>query len=152
MDVNCITPFIEAVKEVMPQLGFSNVIQKEIIEKSKKISVSGIALTVGIVGEKKGNVVYVLSINSAKKIASTMMMGMPVEEFNDMAQSAISELSNLLSANASINFSKQGINTDISVPALMYGENIEVSMNQEAFFSVSFDIDGINLDINVSLD
>jgi chemotaxis protein CheX len=37
---------------------------------------------------------------TAKKIASIMMTGRPVETLDDMAQSAISELANMISANA----------------------------------------------------
>lgn len=54
-----------------------------------------------------------------------MMMGLPVEELNEMAQSALSELSNMLTANASINFSNIGVNVNISTPTLMYGQDIK---------------------------
>ncbi|MGE4213193.1 MAG: chemotaxis protein CheX [Anaerotignaceae bacterium] len=152
MDVTFINPFIEAVTGVLPQLGFENIVRTGLSIKGNKISMSGVALTIGMVGEKKGNVVYVLDLEGAKKIASTMMMGMPVDEFDDMAKSAVSELSNMLSANASINFSNQGINTDISIPALMYGENIEISMNTKEVICVDFDVDGINLQMNIALE
>ena len=152
MDVTFINPFIEAVTGVLPQLGFENIVRTGLSIKGNKISVSGVALTIGMVGEKKGNVVYVLDLEGAKKIASTMMMGMPVDEFDDMAKSAVSELSNMLSANASINFSNQGINTDISIPALMYGENIEISMSTKEVICVDFDVDGINLQMNIALE
>ncbi|MEA5083584.1 MAG: chemotaxis protein CheX [Lachnospiraceae bacterium] len=152
MDVNFINPFIEAVMGVLPQLGFENIVRTGLSVKGNKISMSGVALTIGIVGEKKGNVVYILDIEGAKKIASTMMMGMPVDEFDDMAKSAVSELSNMLSANASINFSNIGINTDISIPALIYGDSIEISMSTSQVICVEFDIDGIHLQVNVSLE
>jgi len=151
MDVTFINPFIDAVMEVLPQLGFQNIVQTGLSLKSNKITVSGVVLTIGIVGEKKGNVVYVIDIEGAKQVASTMMMGMPVDEFDDMAKSAISELSNMLSANASINFSKLGINTDISIPSLMYGENIEISLNTNEVFCMEFDVDGISFQVNIAL-
>ena len=64
---------------VLPQLGFENVVRTGLSMKTSKIKISGVALTIGMVGEKKGNVVYVIDEEGAKKIASTMMMGMPVE-------------------------------------------------------------------------
>lgn len=152
MDVVIINPFIASVMDVMPQLGFENIILKEQIEKSKKIFASGIVLTLGIVGDKKGNVAYAIDTEGAKQIASTMMMGMPVDELDDMAKSAISELSNMLTANATINFSNDGITVDISPPTMLTGEEIELSMSKEQIMCVEFDIDGIKLEINVALD
>lgn len=152
MDVAYVNPFIEAVLGVLPQLGFENIVRTGLSIKTNKINISGVALTIGMVGEKKGNVVYVMDLEGAKKIASTMMMGMPVDEFDDMAKSAVSELSNMLSANASINFSNEGISTDISIPALMYGENIEIKMSTKEVLCVEFDVDAIHLQINIALE
>ncbi len=152
MDVRLINPFIGAVTGIMPQIGFSNITRKGISLKEKKFMVSGVVLTLGIVGDKKGNVVYSIDMDGAKKIASTMMMGMPVEELDDMSKSALSELSNMLTANASINFSNDGINVDISVPTMMYGEEIEINLQKDNIVCIDFDVDGIVLSVNVALD
>jgi len=82
MELKNIKPFVAAINEVLPQFGFSNLTQKEFTVKSKKIIASGVVLTLGIVGDKKGNVVYTIDKDGAKQFASTMMMGMPVEELN----------------------------------------------------------------------
>lgn len=152
MDVRLINPFIGAVTGIMPQVGFSSITRKGISLKGKKFIVSGVVLTLGIVGDKKGNVVYSIDMDGAKKIASTMMMGMPVEELDDMSKSALSELSNMLTANASINFSNDGINVDISVPTMMYGEEIEINLQKDNIVCIDFDVDGIVLSVNVALD
>lgn len=152
MDVKLLNPFIEAVNSVLPQLGFQSIETKAVTQKTGKLSFNGVVLTLGIVGDKKGNVVYSIDLEGAKNIASIMMMGMPVEEFDDMAQSALSELSNMLTANATINFSNKGITVDISVPTLMHGEKIELSMNKEEILEVTFDIDGVKLSIDLAMD
>ena len=152
MDVRLINPFIGAVTGIMPQIGFSNITRNGISLKEKKFRVRGVVLTLGIVGDKKGNVVYSIDMDGAKKIASTMMMGMPVEELDDMSKSALSELSNMLTANASINFSNDGINVDISVPTMMYGEEIEINLQKDNIVCIDFDVDGIVLSVNVALD
>ncbi|MBC3899393.1 chemotaxis protein CheX [Acetobacterium malicum] len=152
MDVTIINPFIASITDVMPQLGFENINLKAQKEKSKKIVASGIVLTLGIVGDKKGNVAYAIDTEGAKQIASTMMMGMPVDELDDMAKSAISELSNMLTANAAINFSNDNITVDISPPTMLTGESIELSMSKDQVMCVEFDIDGILIEINVALD
>ena len=149
--MDLITPFISAIKDVMPQLGFESVVVKEQKSKDKKIMVSGLLLTLGIVGDKKGNVAYVIDTEGAKQIASVMMMGMAVEELDDMAKSAISELSNMLTANAAIYFSNDEITIDISPPTMLTGDNIELCMAKDQVAGLVFDIDGIGLEVNIAL-
>nr|WP_272509076.1 chemotaxis protein CheX [Clostridium ganghwense] len=136
----------------MPQLGFSDIKKHGVSIKDKKLKSIGVMIILGIVGNIKGNVVYGMNIESAKKIASKMMMGMPVNELDDMAQSAISELSNMVTANASMNFSNIGINTNISTPTLMYGKDFEVKMNADKVLCVGILVDNIPIEINIAFD
>lgn len=115
-------PFINSFISILPQLGFED-IHKGVTEKiGKNIDNPGIIVILGIVGDIRGNVLYGMSESCAKKIASTMMMGMEVTEFDAMAQSAVSELTNMITATASTELTGQGIKTDISTPTLMYGD------------------------------
>lgn len=152
MDVKLINPFLNAVSGIMPQIGFSSVERKGVSLHKETIQADGVVMTLGIIGDKKGNVVYNLDMESAKKVASTMMMGMPVDELNDMAKSALSELSNMLTANSSINFSNEGILLDISVPTLLCGEDIRVNMKKDQVVCVDFDIDGILMKVFVAME
>ena len=89
-------------------------------------------------------------MDDAKKMASTMMMGMPVEEFNEMAQSAISELVNMLTANVATNFSRDNINVDISTPTLIQGK-FTANASTDKVICVTMNVDGIKIDANISL-
>ncbi len=150
MDVKHINPFIEAFFNIMPQVGFSDV-KKHGITVNDNIESKGIIINLGIVGDVKGNVVYIMDIESGKKIASKMMMGLPVNELDDMAQSALSELTNMLTANASINLVSTGLNVNISTPTLLYGENIHIKMNIDKILCIHLTADDIPIDINVAL-
>lgn len=152
MDVKVINPFVNSFSNIMPLLGFQNVEKKGIKIKEKKITSSGVSLIIGIVGDVKGNIIYSMNIDAARKIASTMMMGMPVSELDDMAKSAISELSNMLAANASINLSNEGTNVNISTPTLMYGVDFEIKMNTDKILSVEILVDDIPIEIDISLE
>lgn len=151
MDVKYINPFIEAFFNIMPQIGFDEV-EKLGVEMVKDISSRGIIMNLGIVGDVKGNIAYITDIESAKKIASKMMMGAPVTELDDMAQSAISELSNMLTANASTNLSNIGVNINISTPALIYGEEIRIKMNTDKILNIKLSIDEIPMDVNIAIE
>lgn len=150
MDVKYINPFIEAFLSVMPQLGFEKVEKTNLSLKDCNLTYTGVIMTVGIVGEIKGNVVYYLDLEHAKKVASTMMMGMPVDDFNEMAQSAISELANMLTANAATFFANIGITVDISTPTLLYGEQVSVKMNNSQILCIQLLADDIPFDINIA--
>lgn len=152
MDVKHINPFVESFANVMPQIGFSNIQKGGLSVKGKDFKNSGVIIIVGIVGALKGNVVYSTSIENAKKIASTMMMGMPVAELDDMSQSALSELTNMLTANAATSFSNLGVNIDISTPTLLHGDNISAKMSSDKVLCVQLLADGIPIDINIAFE
>ena len=152
MDVNLISPFIDSFSRVMPQLGFKEVKKQGVSIKGKNIKNLGVMLVLSIVGDIKGNVIYSLELESAKQIASVMMMGFPVTELNDMAQSALSELSNMLTANASTNFAESGISINISTPELMHGNEIESKMNTDKVLCGNILVDSIPIEVNLFLD
>ncbi|CBZ03592.1 chemotaxis protein CheX [Clostridium botulinum H04402 065] len=112
----------------------------------------GILINLGIVGDIRGNIVYNIQGENGKKIASKMMMGLPVEELNEMAQSALSELSNMLTANASINFSNIGVNVNISTPTLMYGQDIKIKLNTDKILNIKIVADDIPIDVNIAFE
>jgi chemotaxis protein CheX len=152
MDVKHINPFVESYATVMPQLGFGDIQKGNLSVKGKDLVSSGVIIVVGIVGSIKGNVVYVIDMENAKKIASTMMMGMPVAEFDEMSKSALSELTNMLTANAATIFSNSGIPIDISTPTLLHGMNVSVEMSANQVLCVQLLADHIPVEINIAFE
>ena len=152
MDVRHINPFIESIQTVMPQIGFCEVKQGNLSAKNQEIFCSGVIMIVGIVGMIKGNVVYCMSHEDAKKIAATMMMEPSIDELDEMAKSALSELSNMLTANAATIFSDNGISIDISTPTLLYGENVSVTMSSSQVLCIQVFSDEIPIEVNISFE
>jgi len=54
---------------------------------------------------------------------------MPVDQLDEMAQSAISEASNMLTANAAMTLEAQGLSVNISPPTLVIGQNVKVRIS-----------------------
>lgn len=150
MDVKYVNPFLKSFMNVMPQLGLTDIKRGKVTVKSNSINSSGVMIIIGIVGDIKGNVMYSTTIDSAKKIASTMMMGMEVTELDEMAQSAVSELTNMLTANAATNFAEEDVNIDISTPALMYGE-FTASASYGKVLCIEMFVNNMPFEINISL-
>ena len=86
-----------------------------------------IIIILGITGDIKGQAVFSLTEDMAKKIASGMMMGMPVDEIDEMAKSALSELGNMIMGNSATLLFNVGAKIDITPPSLVKGTAIEIS-------------------------
>jgi len=151
MDVNYINPIISSFASVMPQLGLPAVEKKGISLKGRFIESPGVVIIVGIIGDIKGNVIYGLSLEDAKTIASTMMMGMPVDNFDELAQSAISELTNMITATVATNFSKEDININISTPTLVHGK-FTANASSDKVVCVQMGVGNMSIDVNISME
>ena len=152
MDLKYANPFIESFTAIMPQLGYNNIQSGDLSEKGQELINSGVNIIVGIVGEIKGNVVYSIDLENAKSIASTMMMGMPVDELDEMSKSALSELANMLTAGAATAFYDMGIKVDISTPTLLEANNIVIKMSSNQVLSVRLLADDTPMEINIAFE
>ncbi|OOM16384.1 chemotaxis protein CheX [Clostridium saccharobutylicum] len=151
MVVNYINPIIDSFKNVMPQLGLNDIKENDIKLKERLINSPGVMIIIGLMGDIKGNIIYGINEIDAKKIASVMMMGMPVEEFNELAQSAISELINMLTANVATNFSGQNISVNISTPTLIYGK-FTANASSDKVICIPININETTIEVNISLE
>lgn len=146
-----ISAFSNAVLNIMPQLGIVEIVPGGIKECGKNIETSGVVCIVGIIGDLAGNVIFSMSEDGAKGIASAMMGGMEVLEFDEITQSAVSELSNMLAANSCIGLSEIGFNVDISTPTLMQGI-FTLSGSYENCTCIEMKADAFRFDVYVSLE
>lgn len=150
MDASTINPFLESFTNIMPQLGFSGVKKEGLKLNGMEVRSLGVIVMINIVGDIEGKIIYTMNEEDAKKVASTMMMGMPINDLDELAQSAISEMINMLTANAATIFSKDNINVDISTPNLIKGDYV-AEASTEKVISVNLKIDDIMLETNISL-
>lgn len=151
MDVNHINPILESFTNILPQLGFSEIRRLNVGVKGRYIESPGVVIIIGLIGDIKGNIIYAINTEDAKKIASTMMMGMPVETFDELSQSAISELINMLTANMATNFSKDNVIIDISTPTLIEG-TFTANASADKVLCITMGVGELVIDVNVSLE
>lgn len=151
MDVKLVNPFIDAFTTVLPQMGFPTPQRTGMTVNNQNAVSQGVAVIVGFTKEIRGNVVYNMSEDTAKFIASTMMMGMPVESFDEMAQSAISEMSNMLTANAATNLTALGLEVDISTPSLTVGSDFQIKISNEQYLCIVMDVSGHQVEIDIAV-
>lgn len=143
--------FYNSFKNVMPQLGIEDIRLNDIIDIGNQIHTPEVVCIIGIIGDLRGNVIYAMNADTAKKIAGTMMGGMELDEFDEIAQSAISELGNMLAANACTELSYTNIKVDVSTPTLMTG-TFSVSASAEHVTRIALDAADFPFDIFLSLE
>lgn len=116
MDVNTLVPFLDAVKYTLEQFGIMDIKKGALTKKPSLFTDNGVGSIVGITGRLNGNIAYSMSLDTAKRLVSAMMMGMPVETIDEMGKSAIGELSNMITGHASVELSQKGYEVNITPP------------------------------------
>lgn len=86
-----------------------------------------INVLVGVVGEAQGHVIFGMSTETAKNIASTMI-GAPATSFDQLEASAIAELANMICGNALLQLSEAGLTCDLAPPSVVRGSGVEFSV------------------------
>jgi chemotaxis protein CheX len=124
MQADLINPFLESAKIVIQQVANVDTTTGQL--GVKKLNVEGyVWIHIGMTGQMQGDIIFGLAEGVAMKMASVMMGGFTVTELDEMTQSAISELSNMISGNASTLLYNQGLRVDITPPKLMQSFNME---------------------------
>ena len=152
MDAKLVNPIIDAFMDVMPQMGFPIPRRLRVYLQDRNVISNGVTVMVGFTKQMHGNVIYNMTEETAKFIASTMMMGMPVLEFDELAQSAICEMSNMLTAKSATNFTQLGLEVDISTPNLTIGEDLTIKISDSHYLNVEMELGGHRIDIALSVD
>jgi len=147
-----VKPFIDAVLSVLPMLGLTDIERGNVTVKDNLATAQDVTVLIGLSQDIRGNVAYGLSDECARNIASTMMCGMPVPQFDEMAQSAISELVNMITANAATNLESLGKAVNISPPTLVTGKNITARISQVQTLAIEFLTSAGIIELNVGLE
>lgn len=126
LDVNNINPFIKSTISVFESVTQLTLTVGKPCLADFSFSMPTYTITVGVVGQMKGQAVLAMDIDHAKDVASKMMFGMPVAELDEMACSALNELSNMIMGNTATVFSTMGKIIDITPPISMLGNNLKI--------------------------
>lgn len=130
MDVNLLTPFIDGMKELLQQFGVTDVQRGRLEKKANLNSGSDVNVVIGLQKDVKGNVTYAMSFETAQNVVSTMMGGMPVNEFDENVESGICEFANMMSGYAISSFYKMNLNLENTPPTLISGRNLFLMLSR----------------------
>ena len=150
MDVKYINSFINSLLEVTEMVGISKLQRIGLNRREHLKTENDVNVIIGLVGDIKGNVVLSMQEATAKNIASRMMGGMPVYEFDMMPKSALCELSNMINGKSASKLEKIGVRVNITPPTLIHGYNMASLISQVETLVVAFSGQEGNLELNIA--
>jgi chemotaxis protein CheX len=125
--VEYINPFVEATFNVLKEVLNTEVKRGDLYLKESSMQIMGVAALVGLAGDVEGRVLFDMTKDTALKVTSVMNGGETFTAFNDMAKATITELANMITAQAVTKLHDLGFKFDLTPPALFSGENMEIS-------------------------
>lgn len=141
MNVKLLNPFILASGEVLAKdVGIQAKRGQLSLQRETHIG-QEVTVLISLVGDIWGVVIIGMSFDTAKALVSRML-GEEVPGFNELAQSGISELGNVITGMASTKLAAMEYKADISVPTLIVGGGSRIS---------TFDIDRLIVPLETEL-
>lgn len=119
MNAEHINPFVQGSQGILSMVCGESTGLGKLTTRKPPYKSDHVAIRVGVVGQITGDIIFTMKDEVACYIASKMMMGMPVPQLDEMATSAISELTNMISGNVATLFSGNGVLIDITPPKCM---------------------------------
>jgi len=150
MRVEYINPFVETAYSILKEVLGGEVERGSLYLKSTSQPVMGVAALVGLAGDVEGRVLFDMTIDTALKIASRMNME-ELTSFDDLAKATITELANLITAQAVTKLHDLGFRFDLTPPALFTGEKMEVSNHEVEALIVPMITEQGKVEVNVAI-
>jgi len=118
--------FIEAACEFFEMEANLRLEKETVFTPESKTTSQEVNILLGVTGAVHGQLIYAMPADAAKLIASEMI-GQPIELSDFMAQSAISELGNMISGLAIQKLADTYSDLAVTPPTFIYGKNIILS-------------------------
>lgn len=149
MKAEVINPFLESASSVLEQVANVKPTPGELGIKVVRFVEQYVWIQIGVTGQMTGDVVFGLHEQVALKLVSAMMGGFVLTELDEMGQSAISELGNMISGNASTILYNKGVQVEITPPKLLETATL-AGFSAKKALTIPLIMDGIGeLDIQI---
>jgi chemotaxis protein CheX len=127
VEVKFIDPFIRAGFTVLSQVVSASPERGQLSLRSGNTFTSQeLTAVLGVNGMAEGVALYGMSDVTASKIAA-QMLGQDVDEIDELASSALGELANMITGNATTYLEAAGYRCDITPPSLIRGTGVQIT-------------------------
>ncbi|MAG35942.1 MAG: chemotaxis protein CheX [Dehalococcoidia bacterium] len=126
MQAALVNPFLAAAIEVIEQETGLQVTRGDLrMQKSTHLG-HDLTVILAVTGAAEGVVLYGMSVETALGIVGNIM-GEEFPEFDELAESGIAELGNVITGRATALLEEAGLNSDISPPTIVHGAGTRLS-------------------------
>ena len=126
MKIELLNPFIVSAADVLQMEVGTQVTRGQVSLKKGLFVSNDVTVLISLVGQVQGTVLYHMSYDTAKGLVSAIL-GQTFEQFDELAQSGIAELANVITGLSSTKLSSTGYASIISVPMLIIGKGSRIS-------------------------
>lgn len=128
MKVEFISPFVKAtIKVLETETGREIPVEKgQLTIESNSYTGQDVTVLIGVIGTVQGLVMYGMSERTAKNIVSALL-NERVVIFNEMVESAIAEMGNVITGIASAELEKAGYPSTLAPPTVITGRGVVIS-------------------------
>ena len=113
MNVKFLNPFVEAASEVLMAEVQATVTRGNLTMQKSALTTDDITVLIHLVGQVQGVVLLEMPIATGLAMVSRMM-DQDFTEFNNLAQSGVAELGNVITGRATVKLSENGYQSTIS--------------------------------------
>ncbi|MEE9284221.1 MAG: chemotaxis protein CheX [Dehalococcoidia bacterium] len=117
---------------------------------SSVFTTNDVTAVIGVTGELQGNVLYEFNRETSVAVAGTML-GEPIDVLDEMALSALGELANMITGNATTLLAQAGYRCAISPPVMLQPAGVSLNITSGTQIQVRFESSLGLLSIRVGL-
>ena len=145
-----INPFIKAASDVLASECKASARRGQMRMDSTRATSAEVTTIVGVTGDLQGIVLFGMSERTAKAVAAAMSeMAVPI--FDQMAESAIAELGNMVTGLATTGLESEGYQCQLTPPTMVSGRGVIISTIDIQHLVIPIETDMGSLDISVAL-
>lgn len=124
--VQILNRYVSAAADVLAQETGGPITRRALEMEANPYTTDEVTSIVGVSGAFAGSIYLTMSEKTALGVVS-IMLGQETTLFDELAQSGISELANVVAGSASVALSNDGYVTDITPPILVVGSGARLS-------------------------
>lgn len=150
LKASLVNPFLESAYSFLTQELGTEVSRGQLRLEESRATSGEVNVAIGVTGEAEGIVLYCMSERTAKAIAAALI-GDAVPVFDNLAESAIAEMGNIITGQAAVGLEEHGYKCKLSPPTIISGKGVVISTLDIQRLIIPLDLSLGHLDICVAL-
>ncbi len=152
MNAKVVQPFVTAACNVLDSEIRTHVDRHHVSLKKECLAQGEVCVLIGVTGHVRGTVALVMPEGTALNFISNMV-GEPYAAWDEVGESALGEIANVISGTASIALAESGQEMTICPPTLLrcHGEPVSISTIRIPMYAVEMDTELGSLEMDIAL-